>query len=65
MTKFQITNTLELSRALREIGLSPQYASMLAHKRRTPSLKLAVFLEREMGIPCTWWIAEDDDAHQG
>jgi hypothetical protein len=36
---------------------------MLAHKRRTPSLKLAVFLEREMGIPCTWWIAEEDLAN--
>ena len=46
------------AQVLREkIGLSQGYASDLANGKRRPSLKLAVRIQREIGIPITHWDA--------
>lgn len=51
------TEPKELARLLVEkAGLSIGYASDLANAKREPSLKLAAQLERELKIPCLFWI---------
>lgn len=42
---------------LREsFGLSKGYASDLVNRKRSPSLALAVQIEREFGVPVATWI---------
>jgi transcriptional regulator with XRE-family HTH domain len=47
---------LALARQLVRIGLSPSYASELANGQRSPSLKLAAKIERELSIPVASWL---------
>lgn len=50
----QVAVTFEL---LRGFGLSQGYAYDLANGARKPSLKMAVRLQQELGIPVTFWPA--------
>lgn len=48
------------AQALRErLNLSKGYASDLASGKRTPSLPLAVRIEREFGIPVAHWVKDE------
>jgi plasmid maintenance system antidote protein VapI len=47
----------EFAKALVDTAkVSPSYASELAHNRRRPSLRMAIRLEKKMGIPPRYWI---------
>jgi transcriptional regulator with XRE-family HTH domain len=46
------------------VGLSAAYASELAAGKRTPSLALAVKIERELQIPASAWIDRETPADQ-
>lgn len=47
------------AQALRErLNISKGYASDLASGKRTPSLPLAVRIEREFGVPVAHWVKE-------
>lgn len=47
-----------LAKALEGIGIKQSYASLIAHGRRTPSLKLALKIEENLGIPPSRWPLE-------
>lgn len=55
-----------LNARLISIGVSESYASLLANGRRSPSLALALKIERELGIPVSQWTsASDGEAADG
>lgn len=56
MTPHVTADPETLARALVGVGISPSYASELARKKRTPSLKKAVLIEQRLGISPRWWI---------
>lgn len=44
------------AQALRDkLGMSAGHASDLANKRCPPSLKMALRIERELGVPVEYW----------
>ena len=43
------------------IGISPSHASLIAARKRRPSLKLALKIEAELGIPVTHWAGAGDE----
>lgn len=45
----------ELAERLKGIGISESYASQLVNGRRTPSLRLALRIEQQLGIPASNW----------
>lgn len=45
--------------------VSPSYASELANNRRWPSLRLAVRLEGEIGIPPKFWVMRGEPGRTG
>ena len=45
----------DLDKRLRGIGISRPYAHQLANRQRTPSLRLARRIERELGIAVSYW----------
>lgn len=47
---------------LRGIGISAPYASQLVSGERTPSLKLALRIKRELGVPVEYWDRTDEAA---
>lgn len=56
MTNSDPSEKSALARALKDrVGLSASYAHEIAHGQRTPSLKMAVKIERMLGIaPASW-----------
>lgn len=45
-----------------KFSLSKGYASDLINRKRRPSLDLAVRIERELGVPATAWVSDDEKA---
>jgi len=62
MTKILVSEKNVLAKALKDqVGLSASYAHEVAHGHRTPSLKLAVKIERLLGIAPASWLQADND----
>ncbi|ATC34633.1 helix-turn-helix transcriptional regulator [Caulobacter sp. SL161] len=51
----------DLGEKLRSLGISKGYVSQLVSGARTPSLELAVRIERELGIPPSAWLPAERD----
>ncbi len=49
----------DLPAELARMGLSQPYVSQLVNRRRSPSLKLALRIERELGVPPKFWADHD------
>lgn len=48
---------LTLSALARSLGMVPSHLNMIRHGKSIPSLRTAVLLEDNLGIPCRAWIA--------
>ena len=59
-----ITNISDLTskHLVGELGLSRSYSSELLNRHRTPSLAVAVRIERAFGIPAATWVEPQDVA---
>lgn len=61
MTQSDISEKSALTKALKDrVGMSASYAHEIAHGHRTPSLKMAVKIERALGITPASWLESDD-----
>lgn len=47
-----------LNARLVSIGISESHASLIANRKRLPSLGLALRIERKLGIPPSFWVPE-------
>jgi transcriptional regulator with XRE-family HTH domain len=57
-----VDNPQDLAAKLQALGLSQPYASQLANRKRAPSLKLALIIEKRLGIPPRFWEAATEAA---
>lgn len=54
-----------LAPALVRLGLSQSYVSQLVNRRRSPSLRLALRIERALGVPPGFWVDHDAPSFEG
>lgn len=47
---------LQAGELVAKLGLSRSYASELLNRQKTPSLDVAVKIEREFGVPASAWL---------
>lgn len=55
-------STLQASELVSKLGLSRSYAFELLKRQKTPSLDVAVRIEREFGVPAAAWTQRDGRA---
>lgn len=64
MAHSDISEKAALAKALKDqVGMSASYAHEIAHGQRTPSLKMAVKIERVLGIAPARWLDEPPAAN--
>lgn len=49
---------LRASELVAKLGLSRSYAFELLKRQKTPSLEIAVRIEREFGVPASAWLQD-------
>lgn len=52
------SQTPSLNARLVSIGISESHASLIANRKRLPSLGLALKIEQKLGIPPSFWAPE-------
>lgn len=57
MTKAAAISDLQASDLVARLGLSRSYAFELVQRTKTPSLEVAVRIEKEFGVPASAWLA--------